>query len=277
MQDLGIFQIDWVFWDTIIIILLIIFLISVKLFKYTHRWRNSLSNASLVQREIKNFEIHISNSKTLRLTFSIIESTTLNITDQNRKASNILIIFKKRKSKLFPFAEALASIGFKVIFVGFKKIKKIENERLIKIKINEEIINRISKAICIHFVDVEDLHNYTNIILIFPNITRLFLKTTELTNLFDKYFLLLGNFSKNFKDLIKFLDHDLIKKNKLNLIILQKKLLKKKKIHPNRIKTLKDDYKLNEQNLLLLEKSYKSLKNYETIIIGFILNKILKN
>jgi len=277
MQDLGIFQIDWVFWDTIIIILLIIFLISVKLFKYTHRWRNSLSNASLVQREIKNFEIHISNSKTLRLTFSIIESTTLNVTDQNRKASNILIIFKKRKSKLFPFAEALASIGFKVIFVGFKKIKKIENERLIKIKINEEIINRISKAICIHFVDVEDLHNYTNIILIFPNITRLFLKTTELTNLFDKYFLLLGNFSKNFKDLIKFLDHDLIKKNKLNLIILQKKLLKKKKIHPNRIKTLKDDYKLNEQNLLLLEKSYKSLKNYETIIIGFILNKILKN
>ena len=277
MQDLWIFQIDWVFWDTIIIILLIIFLISVKLFKYTHRWRNSLSNASLVQREIKNFEIHISNNKTLRLTFSIIESTTLNVTDQNRKASNILIIFKKRKSKLFPFAEALASIGFKVIFVGFKKIKKIENERLIKIKISEEIINRISKAICIHFVDVEDLHNYTNIILIFPNITRLFLKTTESTNLFDKYFLLFGNFSKNFKDLIKFLDHDIIKKDKLNLIILQKKLLKKNKIHPNRIKTLKDDYKLNEQNLLLLEKSYKSLKNYETIIIGFILNKILKN
>lgn len=277
MQDLWIFQIDWVFWDTIIIILLIIFLISVKLFKYTHRWRNSLSNASLVQREIKNFEIHISNNKTLRLTFSIIESTTLNVTDRNRKASNILIIFKKRKSKLFPFAEALASIGFKVIFVGFKKIKKIENERLIKIKISEEIINRISKAICIHFVDVEDLHNYTNIILIFPNITRLFLKTTESTNLFDKYFLLFGNFSKNFKDLIKFLDHDIIKKDKLNLIILQKKLLKKNKIHPNRIKTLKDDYKLNEQNLLLLEKSYKSLKNYETIIIGFILNKILKN
>ncbi len=277
MQDLWIFQVDWVFWDTIIIVLLIVFLISVKLFKYTHRWRNSLSNTSLVQREIKNFKIHLSINETLRLTYFIIESTTLIVTDQNGKSSYILIILKKRKTKLFPFAEALASIGIKVIFVEFKKIKKIKNGRLIKKKISEELINKISKAICIHSVNVENLPNYTNIILIFPDIARLFLKTHELTNFFNKYFLLLGNFSENFEFLIKFLDQEIFKKNKLNFIIPLKKFLKKNKTSLNQIKTLKDNYKLNEKNLLFLERSFKSLKNYETIIIGFILKNILKN
>ncbi len=42
-----IYQIDWIFVDTIIIILLILLLVSVKIFKSTHRWRSSFSNAFL--------------------------------------------------------------------------------------------------------------------------------------------------------------------------------------------------------------------------------------
>ena len=43
----NVFQVDWVFVDTVIIILLFLLLLSVKIFKSTHRWRLSLSNNAL--------------------------------------------------------------------------------------------------------------------------------------------------------------------------------------------------------------------------------------
>ena len=42
-----IFQLDWIFIDTIIIILLILLLLGVKVYKLTHRWRFSFSNEAL--------------------------------------------------------------------------------------------------------------------------------------------------------------------------------------------------------------------------------------
>ncbi|MCK4238559.1 MAG: hypothetical protein KAX33_05505, partial [Candidatus Lokiarchaeota archaeon] len=70
MQVPWIFQIDWIFWDTIIIFLLIIFLISVKIFKNTHRWRNFLSNPLIMENKTKNFEIQCGEKEIFRISFT---------------------------------------------------------------------------------------------------------------------------------------------------------------------------------------------------------------
>ena len=43
----GTFLIDWVFIDSVIIILLFLLLFSVRIFKNTHRWRSTYSNEAL--------------------------------------------------------------------------------------------------------------------------------------------------------------------------------------------------------------------------------------
>lgn len=275
MQVPWIFQIDWVFWDTIIIFLLIIFLISVKIFKNTHRWRNFLSNPLIMEKKTKNFEIQCGEQEIFRISFTLFESIINDVAENNNnKTSNLLIIFKKRRYNTYPYAEALASIDLKVVFIDFKKVRKVEGKKLVKIKISGELIDKISKAIYIHFIDIGDGPEYQKIVFLFPYLTIQFLKISTLTNFFDKFFLILSNFSKNYEILKNFLNQEIIDKKKLYFIIPLKRLLKLDEDQLNRINRLKDNYKIHEKNILILEKSFKSLKNYETIIIGFILNNI---
>lgn len=275
MQVHWIFQIDWIFWDTIIIFLLIIFLISVKIFKNTHRWRNFLSNPLIMENKTKNFEIQCGEQEIFRISFTLFESKINDVAENNNnKTSNLLIIFKKRRYNTYPYAEALASIDLKVVFIDFKKVRKVEGKKLVKIKISGGLIDKISKAIYIHFIDIGDGPEYQKIVFLFPNLTIQFLKISTLTNFFDKFFLILSNFSENYEILKNFLNQDIIDKKKLYFIIPLKRLLKLDEDQLNRINRLKDNYKIHEKNILILEKSFKSLKNYETIIIGFILNNI---
>lgn len=275
MQVPWIFQIDWVFWDTIIIFLLIIFLISVKIFKNTHRWRNFLSNPLIMENKTKNFEIQCGEKEIFRISFTLFESKINDIAENNNnKTSNLLIIFKKRRYNTYPYAEALASIDLKVVFIDFKKVRKVEGKKLVKIKISGGLIDKISKAIYIHFIDIGDGPEYQKIVFLFPNLTIQFLKISTLTNFFDKFFLILSNFSENYEILKNFLNQDIIDIKKLYFIIPLKRLLKLDEDQLNKINRLKDNYKIHEKNILILEKSFKSLKNFETIIIGFILNNI---
>jgi len=275
MQVPWIFQIDWVFWDTIIIFLLIIFLISVKIFKNTHRWRSFLSNPLIMENKTKNFEIQCGEQEIFRISFTLFESIINDVAENNNnKTSNLLIIFKKRRYNTYPYAEALASIDLKVVFIDFKKVRKVEGKKLVKIKISGGLIDKISKAIYIHFIDIGDGPEYQKIVFLFPNLTIQFLKISTLTNFFDKFFLILSNFSENYEILKNFLNQDIIDKKKLYFIIPLKGLLKLDEDQLNKINRLKDNYKIHEKNILILEKSFKSLKNYETIIIGFILNNI---
>ncbi|MBA7504950.1 hypothetical protein ES706_03612 [subsurface metagenome] len=275
MQVHWIFQIDWIFWDTIIIFLLIIFLISVKIFKNTHRWRNFLSNPLIMENKTKNFEIQCGEKEIFRISFTLFESKINDVAENNNnKTSNLLIIFKKRRYNTYPYAEALASIDLKVVFIDFKKVRKVEGKKLVKIKISGGLIDKISKAIYIHFIDIGDGPEYQKIVFLFPNLTIQFLKISTLTNFFDKFFLILSNFSENYEILKNFLNQDIIDIKKLYFIIPLKRLLKLDEDQLNSINRLKDNYKIHEKNILILEKSFKSLKNYETIIIGFILNNI---
>lgn len=275
MQVPWIFQIDWIFWDTIIIFLLIIFLISVKIFKNTHRWRNFLSNPLIMENKTKNFEIQCGEKEIFRISFTLFESKINDIAENNNnKTSNLLIIFKKMRYNTYPYAEALASIDLKVVFIDFKKVRKAEGKKLVKIKISGGLIDKISKAIYIHFIDIGDGPEYQKIVFLFPNLTIQFLKISTLTNFFDKFFLILSNFSENYEILKNFLNQDIIDIKKLYFIIPLKRLLKLDEDQLNKINRLKDNYKIHEKNILILEKSFKSLKNFETIIIGFILNNI---
>jgi len=79
-----IFQLDWIFIDTIIIVLLILLLLGVKLYKLTHRWRFSFSNEALEFISYRKPPLEINNQSistskwTLTRNISLREELTKN-------------------------------------------------------------------------------------------------------------------------------------------------------------------------------------------------------
>ncbi len=270
---IDLFHVDWVFWGTIIIILLISFLVSVKIFKYTQRWRSSLSNTSLILEELRDFKIETSQQH--RYKFSIVLITTREVLKAQMKAP--LIIIFKHKEQTLSYAEALANIGNKVIIIDFAKLRKIKNGKFLKTEVDDELLSPISKSVCNYFSNLEYGSKEECNLVLFPNAIKHFLKCKTYEHIFNNIFLIFGNIPKDFELLDKFLQRNSITKSKFYYIIPIKRFLKDSKDLLNPLNRIKKTYKLNEKNFLILENSTKSMKNYETIVIGFISNIILNN
>ena len=83
---INLFQFDWIIIDTVVIILLIVFLVSVKIFKERFRWRSTLSNIAL--------EHFIFDKQSLELTDQNIIVKNISITVNSvLKSKNMLNIF----------------------------------------------------------------------------------------------------------------------------------------------------------------------------------------
>lgn len=252
---INIFRLDWIIIDSIIILLLISVLISVKLFKERARWRSVLSNESL---EIINYlksEIKFKSNNFLIKSLSFIRN-------KKKEYRNPLIIFfktNKNRKILYILAEGLASYGFNVAFVNFEK--RSENTKYCEIKdivssilefFNQKgmIANSnyfIINSIKTYFPDlsiVSDLNN-CGLFLINPKLTNENLeKLSESSNMID------------FKSRTHFIFSK--KSNKKLLELNNKKSVKCFEV-------------------FTLEKAHESLKYYETIILGMIINRINRN
>lgn len=269
------FRVDWVFWDTIIIILLIIFLVSVKIFKYTHRWRKSLSNSDVALQKNKDFTILNVKNEDYKCPFIIFYKKSTKT--KEKKSTKTLLIFNNNISKVFPYAEALASIGINTVIIPTKKIKKIQENITKKIKLNTFLIEEFSKTICSHLeIPADSLKNIGNI-LIFQKVLQRFLPNYSFTPHFNKYFFVIDNFEEKLKSLLNFFKQINFDKDKLFLIFPLKKLISKTVDSNKTAETIINKDLINKKNILHLNESRKSLKNYETIVIGFISTIILKN
>ena len=113
-MEFNIFQFDWIFIDTIVIILLIVFLISVKIFKERFRWRSTPSNIALDQIMYDPQTLELPNQTLLLKSLSI---TVNNILNSKNNIEPLIIIFKTTKNnKLIQvLTEGLASYGYNVI------------------------------------------------------------------------------------------------------------------------------------------------------------------
>jgi hypothetical protein len=126
----SIFQIDWITVDTIIIVLLLLLLFSVKLFKTTYRWRYSFSNQAL---EYISLSHTPSKGKNQIISLKNLSLTRNIILKKNESHTPLIIILRKnRKRKLLRvFTEGLSSYGFNVINMKVK-IKHITDTKTLK-------------------------------------------------------------------------------------------------------------------------------------------------
>ena len=267
-----IFRLDWIFIDSIIIILLLLVLICVKIFKERSRWRSSLSNESL---EIFTPNKSDINLKSLHITvknWSFIRNIAFKGVETSKPIIFIIRTNKTRKL-LYTLTEGLTSYGFNVIILNLKirayqKYNNLENSIQEEIRSiistllnlfeqNKSILN--SNYILINYLESEisfnsilsDTKNF-GMILINPKISSI-----NIACIYDKLN------QTNLKSPIC-----VIFSKKSKMIMKNKNLKRFLKISP-----LENN---NYLRFLTLEKARKSFKHYETILLGIIVNLIEK-
>lgn len=271
----SIFQIDWIFVDTIIIILLLLLLSGVKIFKITHRWRNSFSNQSLKYKSFSQLRDKAKSHFILTKKWYLTWNSTL-------KESNLpfILLFRKnyKRKVLMALAEGLCSYGFIVIIIKAKfkhlpdkaKLEKAINDEwdllisliIDEVKLTEVILNfkyiviNFSKSVISHKVILSDANNL-GIILINPKLIK------------EDFF--------NHNDYIKNKASSAliyaIFSSKSNLFLNNRHLTKFQKEITSQ--------KSNNLKYLTIRKATYSFKYYETILLGMIIdiieNKLLKS
>lgn len=263
-----IYYIDWIFIDTLIIVLLFLLLLGVKIFKITHRWRFSFSNQALE---------HLIFPKTLdvvknHLVFTKKWSFTRNSSLKVKNYPLILIIRTNHKRKFIRIlTEALCSYGFNVINLKVQIKPKSQNvvteknlindinliistvidfckKSKVTIKSNYIVLNH-SKS-CPTFNPILSDNTNKGIILINPKINK-----QNLKNYFDT----IEEFSS--KPQI----YSIFSRNSIFLLKNYNLLKFKKKFYPQHTNILK---------FLAIKKAKNSFKNYETILLGILIDVI---
>ncbi|MFW9971667.1 MAG: hypothetical protein ACFFDF_15840 [Candidatus Odinarchaeota archaeon] len=268
----SIFQIDWITVDIIIIILLLILLFSVKIFKITHRWRNSFSNQALIN---KYFIQRDEKKKNKTIFFKKSYLTRNSKTNSNLPL--ILILQTNNKGKMLRiFTEGLSSYGFSIINIK-AKIKHKLNNKILKNYLIEEWKSLISnlfnnfkideniKLNIILITNSKSVSSYKHI-LSYPNLKSVILINPRLNK----------KISSDYNEIFK--NHTM--KSQLFIIFSGKSYLifKNKKIQ--KFYRIFAPQKNNFIKPLTVEKAHYSFKYYETINLGIIIdlieNKLLK-
>lgn len=267
-MSLDLFRLDWILIDTVIIILLLLLLFSVKIFKEISRWRFSLSNESLNHIKLKNLEMNADTSYVIIKNCSVIKQRRARDDESSRVV--VFLSTKKFKRKLVRIlTEGLGSYGHEIVIIDLKIKSGIHNDnsersnefsvrkalsKILKQSEQEKVISS-SNFFVMHYSDSPLLYksilsdeNNAGMISINPKIKKM--NHGEISRLVDLE--------------LKF---HLIYSRKSYLALNNKSLEKflKENLHYN---------KLGNQ-LTIVEKSRKSFKYYETILLGIIL-KILE-
>ena len=95
-MPINLFQFDWIIIDTVVIILLIVFLVSVKIFKERFRWRSTLSNIALEQFIFDKQSLELTNQNIIVKNISI---TVNNVLKSKNMLKPSIVIFRSTKNK----------------------------------------------------------------------------------------------------------------------------------------------------------------------------------
>lgn len=270
-MTITIFQFDWIFIDTIVIILLIVFLVSVKIFKERFRWRSTLSNIALDQFVFDGQSFDPPPNQSIIIKKCCI--TINNVLKNNAKVKPSIIIIRTNMNKtLFNvLTEGLASYGFNVINLVLN-IKPSHNHRSLEKYLQEDSTHLISTIL--NSLKQRKLIANFSYIIIMPHK----LKLSYNSIVYDK---------NNTGMILINPKFDITARNKISEIIEKKELLSKlfiifskksSKILTN--KNLKEflthfaDYSYLSSNICILDKSKTSFKSYETILLGIIINVV---
>ncbi|MFX1364656.1 MAG: hypothetical protein ACFFCE_12780 [Promethearchaeota archaeon] len=271
-----IFQIDWIFVDTIIIILLILLLICVKIFKSTQRWRSSFSNIALNTFFISDIPNLNTNENLLVKKVVLIKNTSL--VDKCNKNPIILILRthpRRRLSRIL--AEGIGSNGYNVILAKIK-IKYYSKKK----NSPEIIINELKSFLSIILDSYKEKGLIINQHYIILNNSRLLIPLKAILTDNKNSGLILINPKINSGILYNKITASSEKNTKMPIYAIFSK--NNFFLFPNKnLKVLQSNnfsQKLDELKIITLEKAKKSFKYYETIILGIIIdiieNKLVK-
>ncbi len=265
-------RIDWVFIDTIIIILLILLLIGVKFFKSTHRWRLNFSNTALECHSFHKTQEQVTSGAISTKYWDLTKNTSLQDNNTDDKVIIILrTIFKKKLVRIL--TEGLSSYGFNVITIKIKIGQNIES------KISTEPINDEYKPLIssiINKLEQKDLiSNPSYILLNFSD--SLFLTRAVFTDSKNVGIILPNpKISKRNVGVRQEIFKGQQQESQLFYIFSKRRffIFKNKKL--KRYEKYFGEKNAKKVELIIFEKSNRGFKYYETILLGILIDIIEK-
>jgi len=265
-----IFRIDWILVDTIIIILLMLFLVSVKIFKGTHRWRKIISNEAIVKHSYKGSRIEVDSNILKIKNWYLLENKKFQ-KETIKKPTLILIRTNRKRILMNVLSEGLCSYGFNIINLKLNIRIRKDGDYLNK-EFQEEVKNGIFSIISYCNQESKTL-NSKYIVLSY---TESKISYNSLLNDLNNFGLILINPKINSRTRNSFLT---IKKREnpnsyLQLIFSQKSTLFRENVNQRRflaevLPTHKDIFKY-----ITVAKAKRSFKYYETILLSIIIDVI---
>ncbi len=257
-MSFDIFRVDWLLIDSIISVILIIFLIGVNILKKLYRWRFPLSNENLEKVLIKP-----SSSYGAKINKGIKKwgLTCPKESNNSTELATIIIYRRFRKFMLLnALTEGLSSYGFNIINVWFKKqIESIE-------------YGNISKSI---FSKIIELHNDVNsrlcnkyFILAYSEIPLN--KDNELIDS-DNLGVIIINPNMKENDIVK-----ICERSKFYGIVSEKLVLFVRNPYLKRFFKLPNEKISDKLKIKVIKRAKRSFRYYETILLGELI-KIVKN
>jgi hypothetical protein len=270
---INIFQFNWILIDTIVIILLILFLVCVKIFKERYRWRSNLSNIAL-DRYV--FDKQFSCTANQNIIVQNVKITINHAVKTKSMLNPIILVIRTKKNKrlINILTEGLASYGFHIININLY-LKTSLNHDSLETKLKNEYPSLISTILdfikqkhlitnsnyltVIHgtskisYLSILNNKNNMGMILINPKIDNLTLK--EITQIIEE------------KDLL----------SKFTLIFSKKSGAFRTNKNLKRFLTYLPNFHTLNSNIRILDKSKSSFKYYETILLGMLVDIIKSN
>ena len=263
----GIFHLNWILIDIIIIIFLILFLLGVKIFKGLSRWRYSLSNESLIKSNTKK-TIKIYHNKSALLIKNLSLTQNSKFIEDALKKPTIIITRTNRKKKLAKIlTEGLSSYGFNVINIHLKNYENNDQDEIYTRK-TMQILTQDNKILNNRYIIINYGKSYLKFKSILSDIDNIgvILINPQISKLNKKNMLVIKDFNPS--------------KNNLNIIFSYSSILLFKNLNLKRFKIKIFPHNKDLFKFMIIEKATRSFKYYETILLSkiiFLLERMNNN
>jgi hypothetical protein len=127
-MNFDIFRINWILVDSIIIMILIIILCSVKIYKVKHRWRSCKTNFSIDEIKLDPNFLQFRDKRISIKKWHILHNPKLH---ETKTSLPTIFLFSSKSLRYLPYAviEGLCSYGFTVNYILIKRRRSFYTKR----------------------------------------------------------------------------------------------------------------------------------------------------
>ncbi len=266
-----IFRVDWILVDTIIIILLVLLLISVKIFKEAYRWRFSLSNEFLTRTTAMALSFNLDRPSIYIKKWNLTKSKVLQ--EEISSKPSLFIIRTCRKQRLLKIlTEGLSTYGFNVVNIWLKtKADKGKSKSI-------RDIEREIQQILLSFISTynQDLHLLSQRYVV-VNFDKKIIPYNSITKDSNSVKLILINPRLNLANLKIIQTLETVSNPQFQLFIIFSERLNPFFKNRNSNKKILNDKSLKNSNKFkyhTIQKAKSTFKYYETVLLSIIIKNI---